>query len=338
MQLRVIIPAYNSPPNVITNCISAIEKALSFSKTWEIIVVDNGRNENLAQTLATYSVKVLKRTQMASAAYARNEGASSFHEGIIIFIDSDVICEPNCIEELIKPIQKRLCNATIGNYSQNLQGLSFPQKYKQLYIHHVYSKENVQIRHDFWTAISAIDAQVFHQLQGFDTRFKGANGEDQEFGIRLSKRHFQVFSVPHANGQHLNPYNIIGIIKNDFKKGVRAVQNSFHNKVPLSDNRHASKNNMWAVIFAVLSVFFLAASIFLPSFIWLSVILGMCWFLCRIKLAHIFLQNAGIIFLLKTILLMFILDLVRCLCVGVGILKHISYLFSNRYKLKIEHE
>ena len=188
--IRIVIPAFKAL-DTIKKCIDAVLDAITFHKSWEILIVDNGQNPSLEMLLKDYPVTILKRDENQSAAYARNEGVKGFFNGIIVFIDSDVICEKDSIKNLIKPLQAKLCNATIGNYSKNIKGLSFSQKYKQLYINHIYSREGSKIKNDFWTAICAVDAKVFNELNGFNTNFKGANGEDQEFGIRLTKTPIQ---------------------------------------------------------------------------------------------------------------------------------------------------
>jgi len=143
--IRVIIPAYNSN-KTIEDCVFAIHNSICGYNSYEIIIVDNGLNTNLKYLLEEYSVKIIKATEKHSAAYVRNIGAEGFSNGILIFIDSDVVIEKECIEVLVSPIIAGLASATIGNYSKNVDMLNFAQKYKQLYINYIYSKENTDIK------------------------------------------------------------------------------------------------------------------------------------------------------------------------------------------------
>ena len=295
---------------------------MEFHHSWEIFIVDNGQNPNLELLLIDYPLSILKRDQIQSAAYARNEGAKGFLNGILVFIDSDVVIEKDCLHNLIKPLQKNLCNATIGNYSKNVTGLRFSQKYKQLYINHIYSREDSSIKNDFWTAICSVDAQIFNKLSGFNASFRGANGEDQEFGIRLTKNGYHVLSVKNANGQHLNRYDVLNIIRNDFKKGLTAVKNSLENKVPLSDNRHSRLRDILAVFFAVISITFLISSIFNLNLLFGFVFTFLIWLTCRRSLCNAFLKTGGLIFFIKALILMFSLDLIRFTCVLIGYAKN----------------
>ena len=315
--VRIVVPAYKAETTIV-NCIAAIVDSLPSFYTCEIVVVDNSGSDILDDLLNTFSIKVIKRTATESAAYARNEGSAGCSTGILVFIDSDVIVEKDCLTRLIAPIYKHQYNATIGNYSRNVSGLSFAQKYKQLYINYVYNSNKTSIKNDYWTAIAAIDAEVFHDIGGFNNSFKGANGEDQEFGIRLTRAGYNVSAVTNANGQHIKLYTVYKIIWNDYKKGIKAVQNSVKNKVPLSDNRHAGKVAILAVISAVFAIYFLVLALFFPVCLYLSASMFVSWFLFRLKLNTNFMQM-GIVFLLQSILLMFILDFTRFLAVISGV-------------------
>jgi len=337
-KIRIVIPAYRAETTIL-KCVEAILVALKNLNSWEVIIVDNGPQSTLIEILKNYPIKVFHCNKFQSAAFARNEGVKDFSDGIIVFIDSDVICEKNCIENLIQPLFKNVCDGTIGNYSTNTEGLSFSQKYKQLYIHHIYARKNRGIRNDFWTAICAIDAKIYHQLQGFNTAFKGANGEDQEFGIRMSKNGFKVHSVELANGQHLNPYGVFNIIKNDFRKGRTAIKNSLDHNVSILDNRHAKITDVSSVIFSVITLTSMVFAIFSSGFLLVSLFAFLLWIGCRISLNHTFLKYGGIIFFLPALGLMFLLDLVRFICVlnGVFTFKLLPLFYSEKNHISLNN-
>lgn len=317
-EIRIVIPAYNSAATII-RCVDSILEATCSLKACHIIIVDNGKNPDLNILFKNYPIKIIQKREKASAAYSRNEGAKGFFSGIIVFMDCDVICEKDCIEKLIEPIQKNICDATVGNYSTKLEGLLFSQKYKQLYISNTYSGQNSPIKNEFWTAIAAVKADVFNKLQGFDTGFKGASGEDQEFGIRLTKDNYKVFAVVEATGQHIHPYTVKKVIKNDIRKGIKAVQNSMNYKVPLSDNRHAGKREMASVASSVLSLFFVSSSAFSSGLFYVALFCVGLWFICRFRLIIFFYKNGRIFFTVKSVLFMFFLDIIRFACVLIGI-------------------
>lgn len=320
-EIRIVIPAFKACDTILS-CLEAVLISISFHQSWEIIIVDNGGNPNIQLLLKGYPITILERFNDESAAYARNEGAKGFNNGILVFIDSDVICEENCIKNLINPIQKKYSDATIGNYSKKVKKLNFSQKYKQLYINHIYSRTSSVVKNDFWTAICSVDAKVFHDLNGFNEIFKGANGEDQEFGIRLTKSGYRILSAKNAKGKHLHPYDLFNIIRNDFKKGLTAVKNSLEHDVPFSDNRHSRLLDILSVFFSVLTTSIFTFNIFYSCFLMACITTFLLWFMCRISLSYSFLKSAGLFFFLRALMLMFSLDLIRFTCVVIGILKH----------------
>lgn len=321
-EIRVVIPAYRSGKTLIS-CVHALIESLKPFLNPEIVIVDNGGNAGLEDILKTLPIKILSKYKISGAAYARNEGAKGFYNGILIFIDADVICEPDTITNLIEPLLSEECVAACGNYSTKIHGLTFSQTYKQLYIHHIYNRKGTELKNYFWTAISAVNAGVFHKLNGFDEGYEGAKGEDQEFGFRLTRNNYKVYSVKNARGQHLNNYNLFGIIKNDFKKGISAIENSIQNKVALTYNQHAKFADMTAVICAVFSLISFVFIYYSP-FILLSAILFFTgWVISRFNLVITYIRYTNFLFTLKAILLMYVLDLIRFGCVVAGVFKNL---------------
>lgn len=309
-KIRVVVPAFRSTV-LLKETIKSIKNGLVNFPNSEIVVVDNGENPVLSELLNDYGVIIVKADEKPSAAFARNSGAAGFVAGILVFIDSDVIINQDCIEKLVVPVDNKKADATIGNYSIEVKGLSFTQKYKQLYIHNVYNSVNNQIKNDFWTAICAIDSKVFYDLNGFDSSFSGANGEDQEFGIRLSQKGKVVQMVPDARGTHWHSYSLPGLIKNDLLKGIRALKNGHAYNVPLSDNRHANKKARVSVFIAGLIGLFAFISIFFPIIVALVALLGIFWISLKSDLYSLYFKSQGFFFLIKSILLSLLLEYVR---------------------------
>jgi GT2 family glycosyltransferase len=313
LPLRVIIPVNNAKEYVI-ECIGSVVSSLNELTNWSIIVVDNGKNQALKKKLKNFPVQVIKRDEIRSAAYARNEGAANFYKGILLFFDCDVIIENGCIKKLIQPIIENSCDATFGSYSANVSSLYFAQKFKQLYVNYIYNRNNTEVRNFFWTAICAIKSEVFHKLNGFNSGFTGANSEDQELGIRLTKNGYIILPIQSAQGVHRHLYTIKSIFKNDLIKGITSIRNMQKNKIPLTDNNHAKRTDIYAVIFATLAIMTVLGTIISIYFFLFSFFFLLIWFLFRHKLLSVF-ANQGLAFLFKSSLLLYSLELIRALCV-----------------------
>lgn len=319
--MRIIIPSCHRD-EMLKFCLDALMKSsISYYKT---VIVYDGTNDDINKSLADYPVKVLKRGNIRSAAKARNLGAAGFEGDILVFLDSDVEVKKNAIKCLIMPIKEGKAEATVGNYSEDVEGMNFAQKYKHLYISKIYSRRTGYIKNHFWTALCAVKMSVFSELGGFDEYFKGALGEDTEFGQRLTLANKRILAVPDAMGRHLKKLNIVKLILNDLYKGTNAVYLSFINKRPITDNRHSTMRDVMSVILAysligcVTLIWFLSIPIkyaVLANFLLLTTFI-----IARADLLSAYLKQ-GKGFLIKSVLMTFSLDLVRGVCILLGIFK-----------------
>ncbi len=321
--VRVVVPAYHAG-NTLQVCIEAILNSRDVEKL-KVFVVDNGGNEKYGSSLAkAYPVKYLLCQEQASAAYARNCGTADFNNGVLVFIDADVEIEKDAIAKLIYPIQKGDADATLGNYSSsNIEDLNFFQQYKQLYISRVYARSDGFIKNDFWTAICAIRADVFHNIGKFDSSYKGSGGEDTEFGIRLSQQNWRILSVPTAKGKHLRYFDLLKLIKNDFSKGICTMLLYLKKGRSFSNHRHAKGGDILAVFLSLnVGIVFLAMIILnaakyqIVSLLWCVTLLS--YFIVRYELLSVFFKR-NLSFIIKAIPLMYILDIVRSLSVVMAI-------------------
>jgi GT2 family glycosyltransferase len=316
-RVRVVVPAYRALLT-ISDCIAAII-ASPLSEPFEIVVVDDGENPGLAALLAPYAEVTIRNTGgSGSAAVARNLGCVDFEDGVLVFVDADVILDPQALEALVEPIRAGQAEACVGNYSTVGGRLSFAARYKQLYISHVYGRRAGYLRNDFWTAIGAVDAKTFHALDGFDISFRGACGEDGDLGGKLTSAGKRVLGIPHAAGEHRHAITLSGLILNDWRKGKVALANKAKFKGKLSDNSHARPRDIVAVGLAAATVMSSPISVF--AFGWPTLVALSAYAAARRDLAAHFAAN-GTWFGVRAFWLMLLLDLVRCACVGSHVMR-----------------
>jgi hypothetical protein len=313
----VVIPAYRAE-QTLPHCLRAVRHSNN-DRPWEVMVVDdNDAGEPGVSLPLSSGVRVVRSPRGGSAAAARNFAASNLKQGILVFLDADVVLEPHAIDRLIQPIAEGTADATVGNYSSCVDGMDFLQRYKQLYISTVYGRRAGPLHHEFWTAIGAIRAEVFHELGGFDERYGGACGEDTDLGHRLTAAGHRIVAVPGATGLHLHRFTFWSLLRNDFRKGTQVMLCGLRRGRPVAHNRHSSRRDVLAVGFAGLACVGLAL-VALTWNLWpcagLPVGSGLAWCGCRSDFLSK-LTRSGITFLCRAIPLAFLLDLVRGLCVG----------------------
>ncbi len=328
--VRVVIPAFRAE-RTIRQCVLAIMNS-KFSASYEIVVADDGGHDDLVGVLQGLAVTIVSTGTSGSAAVARNLGAQGFAGRYLIFIDADVIVEPHCLESLLAPLASGRADATVGNYSRDVDGLSFASRYKQLYIACVYGRQHGYLN-EFWTAIGAIDARLFCAFGGFDTCFEGAAGEDVDLGCRLSENGYRILAVTDAVGQHRHDLTLGRLVLNDWRKGLVTLEHYHRSGSSPSRNRHATKRDKAAVVLAVstlgLPFLMLLAGTGIAPPILVPVISAAAYLVVRSDILASFLPR-GVGFAISSAGVMAFLDLVRCVCVITAIALHARRLIHER--------
>jgi glycosyltransferase involved in cell wall biosynthesis len=318
--VRIVIPAFRATDKIRDTVVAVLKSRGSLHL--EVVVVDDGDNVDLEKVLSGLPVSIISTGGSGSAAFARNAGAGGFDGAYIVFVDSDVSVSEFCIDHLLKPMQSLQADATVGNYSKNVAGLPFASRYKQLYISRVYERRAGYLTNEFWTAAAAIDAAVFRHLNGLDSCFKGAGGEDTELGVRLTSNGYRVLAVPEALSDHRHAITFWQLLKNDWRKGMLTMNCFFHGERAFH-NRHATRRDIIAVGLADMVLAILIVAPFLHGFvgrplalILIFALLGYVTF--RADILRVFLSQ-GMVFVARAFGVMFLLDLIRSACFAAGI-------------------
>ncbi len=314
---RVVIPAFRAI-STIKECVCAIAGSTVDAEV-EIVVVDDGENPGLDYLLSDLSVTIKRTGGSGSAAAARNLGTANFHNGVILFIDADVVVRSDTLRLMLSPIFEGKADAVVGNYSRDVRGQSFAAKYKQLYISCVYDRRKGYLLNDFWTAVGAIDASTFHALGGFDQSFLGACGEDGELGVRLTAAGRRILGVPEATGHHRHELKLRDLVVNDWRKGRIALQNRAASNGLLSDNKHAGPRDVLSVVLAVAALGAVPGALGtvfgLPAFASLPLLIALALYLAARSDVMARFAAQGRWFTFRAFWVMLALDLVRCACV-----------------------
>jgi cellulose synthase/poly-beta-1,6-N-acetylglucosamine synthase-like glycosyltransferase len=323
--VRVVMPVHRATES-LRECMHALLGVQRCGRL-EILMVDDGENDDLEGSFAGYPVQVRTCDQQGSAARARNCGAAGFQGDILVFLDADVAVESSALQRLIDPIIQGLAEATVGNYSRETRGMSFAQRYKSLYLNRVYSRTTGYIRNEFWTAFGAVKTEVFLQLGGFAPSFNGCVGEDTELGQRLTAAGKRILAVPGACGRHLHELRWPDLFANDLRKGSQTFRLFLKRGSPLSDFRHCRLRDITAVALAcALAVGpIVASSGFAPASLCVAVlgILSALYGLARFDLLTSFASQGGW-FLVRAAWTMHLLDLTRAACVARGLTHSLS--------------
>jgi glycosyltransferase involved in cell wall biosynthesis len=107
--VSIIIPAHNEERH-IEKCIESL--LAQDCQDIEIIVVDNGSNDNTPKIVERYverfgdKVKLLRLERNLGIGGGRNVGAFNASGDILVLVDADMVFPPDYIRKLISPIQR----------------------------------------------------------------------------------------------------------------------------------------------------------------------------------------------------------------------------------------
>lgn len=214
----VVIPAYNAE-TTIQGCLEALMVQTISREDYEIIVVDDGSNDNTAKIAKKYDVVFCRQENQGPAA-ARNLGAEKARGEIILFTDADCIPAKNWIEEMVCPfLEDPQVVGVKGAYVSHQKSLV------ARFVQHEYED-----RYDLmkkWKYIDFIDTysaafkrNVFTQYGGFDTEFRIAMGEDTELSFRLYANNYKMVFQPSAVVAHHHPSTLRRYLKRKYNAAL----------------------------------------------------------------------------------------------------------------------
>lgn len=115
MEFSIIIPAYNEGKN-IGNVLGAVQQAQNLDQRFqEVLVVDDGSNDNTALVPDTLGIKVVRLTPNQGKGAAMVAGARVARSPGLLYIDADLVgLKPHHLVALIDPVDQGEARMTLG--------------------------------------------------------------------------------------------------------------------------------------------------------------------------------------------------------------------------------
>jgi glycosyltransferase involved in cell wall biosynthesis len=260
MFISIIIPYFNVE-TTLRKCLDSI--AAIDDKEFEVILVDNGSQDRSKEIAESYPFQTYNYSSIKSAGAARNFGVSKSKGDILLFIDSDVIVQPDIVKQARSSFLKdpTICGV-IGMYSKRTTGTGFFSVYKNLeshYAHFSFDKPFIS----FAGFTGAVKKSVFDELNGFDLTFRGATVEDVEFGYRLSKAGHRIVLDKNLVVTHQKNFTFGKLIKTELIHRAIPWWVLLLRKKELRPNPSICLNNVLSVfIFGLCCTFVFALPVF----------------------------------------------------------------------------
>ena len=201
----IIVPTYQRR-DMVCDAVRALCQQ-TYEGSIEIIVVIDGSTDGTAAALANLDCsgrfKVIEQQNRGQSA-ARNRGALEAGGDILLFLDDDMICDPDLVHQHARMYLEG-ADAVAGNiplHSQSPPGVLTEAVASAA----VWEQRSTLTPFEIYAGQLSVRKSVFEALDGFDEGFAaGGNfgNEDVEFGARLLER-FKVRHNPKAISHQVN--------------------------------------------------------------------------------------------------------------------------------------
>jgi GT2 family glycosyltransferase len=207
--VSVIIPSFNAE-STLDACLRAV--AASQYPVQEVIVVDDGSTDRTAEIASSHGHRVLGNKARLGPAYSRNIGAMAAVGEILVFVDADVVVNPDAISRAVDCLLPEDADAVFGSYVEEAGVPGFLNRFKN-YQHHFVHQHGPDEPTSFWSGCGALKRSTFMAVGGFAAELKFC--EDIEFGDALVRGGYRIHLLKQMQASHLKHYNFLKLVKSD---------------------------------------------------------------------------------------------------------------------------
>ncbi len=211
--VSIVVPAHNAA-DTLGLCLDACLR-----QTWpatEVIVVDDGSTDTTASLAENRTGVQYVRQEKAGPAAARNRGAALAKGAFIVFTDADCVPHTDWIDRLMARFEEGV-GGVGGTYGiANPGSLLAHLIHREIRMRHARFGEEVDFLGSFNVAYRK---EVFTALNGFDTAFRAASGEDNDLAYRAQDAGWRLCFAPEAVVDHFHPTALIPYLTAQMRHG-----------------------------------------------------------------------------------------------------------------------
>ncbi|OGW44886.1 MAG: hypothetical protein A2132_02650 [Nitrospirae bacterium RBG_16_43_11] len=304
--ISVIIALYNAD-KAIGKCLESVYA--SSYKDYEVIVVDDRSTDNSYEVAGKFPCKLLRLDNNSGPAHARNIGVKHSRGGILFFIDSDTELDNRALELLSETFNDdEGIVAIVGLPRKKSLSKGLAPEYNALKNHYTLAVADKYSDY-FSSQVGAVRRETFLAVGGFDTRFKGADVEDIEFGMRLPKGK----TVVHKDvlvGHHFPGF--LSIARKYFRRSIMLSRVVRGNKKMCG--AHASFMRTFLTLIALISFVSTFALLFNPKFIIAPFCLFFIFLIGNSGLFSFISREKGFLFMLVSVFYEYVFSVI----IGIG--------------------
>ena len=195
--VSILIPCYNQEA-LIRQVVKAV--LAQTVPPDEIIVVDDGSQDNSLAILSTLPVKIIQHSTNLGLSQARNTAIKASRGDILVFIDGDAIASPNLIEILLSGYlnSKDPNLGGVGGQGIETQQITVYDRWRTYHASQGYGDKIIADVPFLYGLCMSYKRSAINKVDGFDTFFSQTCGEDVDLGIRMHRAGFRLRYLPQA--------------------------------------------------------------------------------------------------------------------------------------------
>ena len=275
-RLSVIIPVFRAATNAEA-CLEALGSSISHSDEI-ILVVDGAGHGSLTWE---DGVRVLTLGRRMGPAGARNAGSKLSTNGLLLFVDSDIVVPSGAVEAIRTTMDDPQLAAAFGSYDDGAADPRFLSQYRNL-LHHYTHQQNGGEATTFWAGFGIVRSSVFLEVGGFLEDYGRPCVEDIELGMRIASSECQIRLCPEIQVKHLKRWRFWNMVKTDILDRTVPWSRLILERGVMADSLNTSRAARLSAlcVFAVLG--FGLAGLFFPT-MWAG---GFVFFLLLVLINH----------------------------------------------------
>lgn len=188
--ISVIIPVLNGQ-KTIARCLESIREQTYDPQNYEILVVDNGSEDNTVSVVKQFPEVILLHEERRNSYLARNLGARYAHGQILAFTDADCRAADR---KWLSSIARAFNDSSVGGICGEIKADDPETLVERFQAHQdIFSQRTFQHSRTGsypLTANAAYRREVFDKLGGFDEEL--FSGGDLEFALRVEKSGYAI--------------------------------------------------------------------------------------------------------------------------------------------------
>jgi GT2 family glycosyltransferase len=216
----VVVSAYNRL-EALKMCLTALSNQTIESDKYEIILVDDcstdGTKDYLERIEQTETnIKYIRHEINQGLSSARNSGIRNARGEYIIFLDGDIVPEPDFIESFLLyhaqyPDEKIVVIGNLSFYKTLTENNNIAYFVQSRYLGFKTKREREKIDYSnlpcryFAGGIASIPHSTVKEVGWFDSTFKHYGGEDTDYGIRLGNHGVRLIFGDSVKAYHNDP-------------------------------------------------------------------------------------------------------------------------------------